>query len=339
MFDIGGPEFLVIAVIALVVIGPERLPKVMGQVGRGYRQLRNMSDELLREAREQWAVGMQEVENVSSSIQGTWDEATNSLDTLTALPPPAAYQVPAAIAQPSTAAEAGPWMLPAYHRETAADVELLGTTFPEMPTALPRRLPAIYDPALDDSGIGGPSLMGPAATEEELAAMAYDLPEDQADTRSPAAPAEAVPVETVNGATAPHVGTEDAEDAELPELPAGAYAAAQITTSGYIYTPSETATNGTYAPESEAELPPEPATPVTNGVAHDERAFAPASRQPGDEESAEEIRERTIVDLYRKGGISLESASQFLGVEKDEFLAWVELAGGVHRTTDAAPLA
>ncbi len=38
MFDIGMPEFMIIGVVALVVLGPERLPEIMGKLSRGYLQ-------------------------------------------------------------------------------------------------------------------------------------------------------------------------------------------------------------------------------------------------------------------------------------------------------------
>lgn len=44
MFGIQGPEFIFLAVIALVVLGPERLPKYAAEAGRLMRQLRGMAD-------------------------------------------------------------------------------------------------------------------------------------------------------------------------------------------------------------------------------------------------------------------------------------------------------
>lgn len=43
MFNIGGGEALVIALIALIVLGPQRLPDAARQVGRAMGELRRLS--------------------------------------------------------------------------------------------------------------------------------------------------------------------------------------------------------------------------------------------------------------------------------------------------------
>jgi len=48
MFGIGFPELLLIAVIALVVIGPQRLPDLARALGRGFAEFRRATDELKR---------------------------------------------------------------------------------------------------------------------------------------------------------------------------------------------------------------------------------------------------------------------------------------------------
>ena len=46
MFGIGPEELLLVAVLALLVLGPERLPKVMRDMGKVVGDLRRTSDEL-----------------------------------------------------------------------------------------------------------------------------------------------------------------------------------------------------------------------------------------------------------------------------------------------------
>ena len=43
MFNLGAGELLVIAVLALVVLGPERIPSAMRQLGRAMGELRRVS--------------------------------------------------------------------------------------------------------------------------------------------------------------------------------------------------------------------------------------------------------------------------------------------------------
>ncbi|QBI55853.1 sec-independent translocase [Streptomonospora litoralis] len=44
MFNIGWGEFVALALLALLIFGPDQLPKAAAQVGRVLRQLRNMAD-------------------------------------------------------------------------------------------------------------------------------------------------------------------------------------------------------------------------------------------------------------------------------------------------------
>lgn len=44
--SLGPFEILIIFIVALVVFGPERLPELMRQVGKGWRELRKVQDSL-----------------------------------------------------------------------------------------------------------------------------------------------------------------------------------------------------------------------------------------------------------------------------------------------------
>lgn len=51
MFNIGPLELMVILVIALLVVGPKRLPDVGRSIGRGLREFRRAQDEVQRSIR------------------------------------------------------------------------------------------------------------------------------------------------------------------------------------------------------------------------------------------------------------------------------------------------
>ena len=52
MFDLSVGKLLVLAVIAIIVFGPERLPKVAAQAGRALRELRRMAEGATSDLRE-----------------------------------------------------------------------------------------------------------------------------------------------------------------------------------------------------------------------------------------------------------------------------------------------
>lgn len=52
MFDLSLPKLLILAVLALVVFGPNELPKIAAQAGRALRELRRIADGAKAELRE-----------------------------------------------------------------------------------------------------------------------------------------------------------------------------------------------------------------------------------------------------------------------------------------------
>jgi len=83
MFDIGWQELFLIAVIALIVIGPKDLPRVMRIVMGGVRKVREMArdlqggiDELAREAElDDFKKELESTGDVAKQIEATVDPA------------------------------------------------------------------------------------------------------------------------------------------------------------------------------------------------------------------------------------------------------------------------
>ena len=53
MFGVGLPEFAVIALVAVIVFGPDRLPELARQAGRFVRQVRNLANNAQTQLRDE----------------------------------------------------------------------------------------------------------------------------------------------------------------------------------------------------------------------------------------------------------------------------------------------
>ncbi|MEL6746682.1 MAG: Sec-independent protein translocase protein TatB, partial [Pseudomonadota bacterium] len=49
MFDLGWSELLIIAVVAILVVGPRELPKLLRTIGRVFGQVRGMARDFQRQ--------------------------------------------------------------------------------------------------------------------------------------------------------------------------------------------------------------------------------------------------------------------------------------------------
>ena len=107
MFDIGYSELLVIAVVALVVIGPKDLPRVMRTVGNWVGRARGMArhfrsglDTMMREAEleemeKTWREEKERIMRDHPLAQGSWDSPA-ALPSPEPLPPPQSEEAPLA---------------------------------------------------------------------------------------------------------------------------------------------------------------------------------------------------------------------------------------------------
>jgi Tat protein translocase TatB subunit len=100
MFNIGTPELLVVLVIAMVVVGPERLPELARWIGRGVRELRKVQDDV----RDIVQTGMgDEFRDAANEMKGAVTELRKTASEVKSDVKRAASITPASPAQPPQA--------------------------------------------------------------------------------------------------------------------------------------------------------------------------------------------------------------------------------------------
>ena len=73
---VGLPELLVIMVITLLVVGPQRLPEIAAQMGRFMRTFQRYTSQVTREFSET----MRELEREYDEVKGDWRDVGQGLD-------------------------------------------------------------------------------------------------------------------------------------------------------------------------------------------------------------------------------------------------------------------
>jgi sec-independent protein translocase protein TatB len=85
--SLGGGEVIVILVLALIVLGPEKLPDAIRKVGNIYGELRRMSEGFQSEFREAFEEPMRELEGTARAVQDAIQQPLQAASTsLTASP-------------------------------------------------------------------------------------------------------------------------------------------------------------------------------------------------------------------------------------------------------------
>ncbi|MGA0023565.1 MAG: Sec-independent protein translocase protein TatB [Burkholderiales bacterium] len=121
MFDIGFSELMVIAVVALIVIGPERLPKVARTVGHLFGRMQRYVNDVKSDISREMALddlrklqaSMQDTarsieESVNQEVRSAEDEMNRiSADTQAAVPEVAQADTPATPTEAAPAAAPG----------------------------------------------------------------------------------------------------------------------------------------------------------------------------------------------------------------------------------------
>lgn len=176
MFGLGAGELILIAVVALLFVGPDKLPAAAKAIGKGIRDLRRQTSDLTRTIEEDTQIG-DAVRDLRSALRG--EE-----------PPPPRPQAP----RPPPADAAATAGAPATPLASAAGAARVPP------------VPASAVPALDDASAGapttasesedddGPVARGPAtrpADVRSLAGLTTGTLRDRATAGAPAAAADA----------------------------------------------------------------------------------------------------------------------------------------------------
>src|SRR3989337_334138 len=116
---IGMPELIVVLIIAVVVVGPKRLPEVAVQLARLVRQLRGYATDVTSQMRSELDELTREYEQVRKELREFRESATKEVRSVTNEVDRAVREAPAIIE--SSAEEKAEKRLPPPRDKTAAD--------------------------------------------------------------------------------------------------------------------------------------------------------------------------------------------------------------------------
>jgi Tat protein translocase TatB subunit len=139
MLNIGPPELLLIIVIALVVVGPQRLPDLGRTIGRGLREFRKVQDEV----RDMVDTGMgEDFKQTTAELRKTAADLRGATDVTSAFrnTPHKARQRAAEVVRAATTADDDP--APELETNTTADAEPSAAEPATEPTPAPEPVPS-----------------------------------------------------------------------------------------------------------------------------------------------------------------------------------------------------
>jgi sec-independent protein translocase protein TatB len=182
MFDIGWSEIAVIAVVALIAIGPKELPGVLRMVGQWMGKARKMASEFqgqfqeaMREAEmADLKKSFDEVKEAASGFTGGGLMTSLQKDVTSALRIDDVDKPMDPQAAPSVEASATPAIEPA----TSSDALATSSDAPVMPTAPEAPAPETLVEATTHSAVTEPLPITPQAPPEPAAPAISDVPRD-----------------------------------------------------------------------------------------------------------------------------------------------------------------
>jgi sec-independent protein translocase protein TatB len=119
---IGLPELIIILIVAVIVVGPKRLPEVAVQIARVIRHLRGYATDVTSQMRSELDELTREYEQVRKELREFRQDATKDLDSVSREVDRTVQDVPAVI---ESSAEPGPKMRPSSPgKETTPEKEI-----------------------------------------------------------------------------------------------------------------------------------------------------------------------------------------------------------------------
>ncbi|MGD9793611.1 MAG: Sec-independent protein translocase protein TatB [Acidimicrobiia bacterium] len=116
MFNVGGSEFLMIALVALLVLGPERMPDVVRKAGKIVGELRRMSNGFQAELKDAFAEPIQTMNEVKGQMNSTVTDLRSAISSAANVtidaPVPATKDEPVAESQAVAGPTSSPWGAP-----------------------------------------------------------------------------------------------------------------------------------------------------------------------------------------------------------------------------------
>jgi Tat protein translocase TatB subunit len=94
---IGLPELIIILIVAVIVVGPKRLPEVAVQIARAIRQLRGYATDVTAQMRSELDELTREYEQVRKELREFRQDATKDLDSVSREVDSAVREAPAII--------------------------------------------------------------------------------------------------------------------------------------------------------------------------------------------------------------------------------------------------
>jgi sec-independent protein translocase protein TatB len=116
VFNLSGSEIIVILLLALVILGPEKLPDAMRKAGKAYSELRKMANSFQSEVRSVIDEPMEELRGTADMLRDATDFSGDTKKGATAKPaatpprpnPGAAAATPSATVPPDVEPDDGP---------------------------------------------------------------------------------------------------------------------------------------------------------------------------------------------------------------------------------------